>query len=163
MWGENVGESVPLVRGLSNRGRSEIVRSVHVFGGGGERLAVTHSSRPGNAPKPPPPKLRAPEEPSGTPSAEQAFAIRDELEIGQLADQNAQARKTGMKLWRRKTTGALTASLGGLGGKQSLQSRGDGSPRRCLTNTRMRHDWCSPAVESKIRQGHLGQNQDGGK
>jgi hypothetical protein len=128
-----------------------------------ERPAVTHSSRPGNAPKPPPPKLRAPEEPSGTPSAEQAFAIRDELEIGQLADQNAQARKTGMKRWRRKTTGALMASLRGLVGKQSLQSCGDSSPRHCVTNTRMRHDWCSPAVESKIRQGHLGQNQDGGK
>jgi len=55
------------------------------------------------------------------------------------------------------------ASLGGLVGKQSLQSCGDGSPRHCVTNTRMRRDWCSPAVESKIRQGHLGQNQDGGK
>jgi hypothetical protein len=35
MWGEDVGESTPLVRGLSNRGRSEIVHSLHVFGGGG--------------------------------------------------------------------------------------------------------------------------------
>ena len=68
-----------------------------------------------------------------------------------------------MKRWRRKTTGALTASLGGLVGKQSLQSRGDGSPRHCVTNTRMRHDWCSPTVESKIGQRYLGQNQNGGE
>jgi hypothetical protein len=128
-----------------------------------ERLAMTHSSRSGNAPKPPPPKLRAPEEPSGTPSAEQAFALRDELKIGQLADQNAQTRKTGMKRGRRKTAGDLTASLGGLVGKQSLQDRGDRSPRRCVTNTRMRHDWCSPTVESKIGQRYLGQNQNSGE
>ena len=76
MWGED-GESVPLVRGLQGP------RSFTPFTyseAAAERLAMTHSSRPGNAPKPPPPKLRAPEEPSGTPSAEQAFAIRDELE-----------------------------------------------------------------------------------
>jgi hypothetical protein len=82
---------------------------------------------------------------------------------GQLADQNAQARKTGMKPWRRKTAGALTASLGGLVGKESLQNRGDRSPRRRVTNTRMRHHWRSPTVESKIGQRYLGQNQNSGE
>jgi hypothetical protein len=76
----DVGESVPLVRELQIAERPRSFTQFTYSEAAAERLAMTHSSRPGNAPKPPPPKLRAPEEPSGTPSAEQAFAIRDELE-----------------------------------------------------------------------------------
>jgi len=70
-----VGASVPLVPGEAYQPKATIHRLHYVFGGGSRTAATTLSARSGNKPQPPPPKLRAPEGKSGTPSAEQALKM----------------------------------------------------------------------------------------
>ncbi len=82
---------------------------------------------------------------------------------GELADQNAQLRKTGMKACRRKASSNLTGFKYYRFGNQSLMRDCNGSPRNGMANTRMRCNRRRPTMKCEIRKRHLGQDQDSGK